>query len=66
MEYSGEQGDINATDSRGKYWERNLSPAAKAVFEEDYRYFLHQNLSTPVLARRASPKSSMEAITSSL
>ncbi|SFI80803.1 Aminotransferase class-III [Paenibacillus sp. UNC496MF] len=49
MAYSREQGDINATDARGRYWKRNLSPAARAVFEADHRYFLHQSLSTPVL-----------------
>ncbi|MBO7747306.1 aspartate aminotransferase family protein [Paenibacillus sp. MWE-103] len=49
MTYSREQGDINASDARGRYWERNLSPAARAVFEADHRYFLHQSLSTPVL-----------------
>jgi 4-aminobutyrate aminotransferase len=44
-----EQGDVNTTASRRKYWERNLSPEARKWFEEDSRYFLHQSLSTPVL-----------------
>jgi 4-aminobutyrate aminotransferase len=44
-----EQGDVNTTPNRQKYWERNLSPAARKWFEEDNRYFLHQSLSTPVL-----------------
>ncbi len=44
-----EQGDINTTSNRKKYWERNLSPGAKKIFEEDNRYFMHQSLSTPVL-----------------
>ena len=44
-----EQGDINTTPGREKYWERNLSAQARKWFEEDNRYFLHQNLSTPVL-----------------
>jgi len=44
-----EQGDINTTELRRKYWERNLSGEARAWFEKDNRYFLHQSLSTPVL-----------------
>jgi 4-aminobutyrate aminotransferase len=49
MEVSREQGDINTSDERQKYWDRNLSEEAKAIFEEDKKYFLHQALSTPVL-----------------
>ncbi|MEX1348140.1 MAG: aminotransferase class III-fold pyridoxal phosphate-dependent enzyme, partial [Desulfobacterales bacterium] len=44
-----EQGDVNTTDNRQKYWERNLTDDAKKWFDEDARYFLHQSLSTPVL-----------------
>lgn len=44
-----EQGDSNTTPAREKYWNKNLSARAKKWFEEDNRYFLHQNLSTPVL-----------------
>ncbi len=44
-----EQGDINTTPNRKKYWNQNLSTQAREVFEEDSRYFLHQSLSTPVL-----------------
>jgi 4-aminobutyrate aminotransferase len=44
-----EQGDVNTTPNRRKYWERNLSSEARRWFEEDGRYFLHQSLSTPVL-----------------
>jgi 4-aminobutyrate aminotransferase len=44
-----EQGDVNTTELRRKYWERNLSGAAREWFEKDNRYFLHQSLSTPVL-----------------
>jgi 4-aminobutyrate aminotransferase len=44
-----EQGDVNTTVNRRKYWERHLSPRARECFEEDARYFLHQSLSTPVL-----------------
>ena len=44
-----EQGDVNTTPNRRKYWERNLSREARRWFEEDARYFLHQSLSTPVL-----------------
>ena len=44
-----EQGDVNTTAARGRYWERNLSGEARTGFEEDRRVFLHQSLSTPVL-----------------
>jgi len=44
-----EQGDINTTENRRKYWERNLSGESKKWFDEDKKYFLHQSLSTPVL-----------------
>lgn len=46
---AGEQGDINTTPNREKYWNRNLSRTARAVFEDDRNYFLRQELSTPVL-----------------
>lgn len=44
-----EQGDVNTTPNRKKYWARNLTGEARKWFEEDNRYFLHQSLSTPVL-----------------
>lgn len=44
-----EQGDVNTTANRAKYWKRNLSGPAREIFERDKRYFLHQSLSTPVL-----------------
>ena len=47
--FEREQGDINLTPNRRKFWERNLSGQAKKWFEEDTKYFLHQSLSTPVL-----------------
>jgi len=47
--FEREQGDINTTPRRRKYWQRNLSGDAKKWFEEDTRYFLHQSLSTPVI-----------------
>jgi 4-aminobutyrate aminotransferase len=47
--FEREQGDINTTANRRKYWKRNLSETAKKWFEEDTQYFLHQSLSTPVL-----------------
>ncbi|HOO91208.1 MAG TPA: aspartate aminotransferase family protein [Syntrophales bacterium] len=47
--FTREQGDSNTTPAREKYWEKNLSAQARKWFEEDNRYFLHQNLSTPVL-----------------
>ena len=47
--FEREQGDINTTTNRRKYWERNLSKQARTWFDEDTKYFLHQSLSTPVL-----------------
>ncbi len=47
--FEREQGDINTTPNRRKYWERNLSQQARTWFDEDTTYFLHQSLSTPVL-----------------
>ena len=44
-----EQGDINTTEARQLYWERNLSGEARKWFEADAQYFLHQSLSTPVI-----------------
>ena len=44
-----EQGDVNTTANRRRYWERNLSDKARQWFDEDQKYFLHQSLSTPVL-----------------
>ncbi len=44
-----EQGDVNTTENRIRYWDRNLEGRAREVFEDDCRYFLHQSLSTPVL-----------------
>jgi 4-aminobutyrate aminotransferase-like enzyme len=44
-----EQGDVNTTPNRRKYWQRNLSEQAKEWFDEDSKYFLHQSLSTPVM-----------------
>jgi len=44
-----EQGDVNTTANRRKYWERNLSGEARKWFDRDNKYFLHQSLSTPVL-----------------
>lgn len=44
-----EQGDVNTTRNRQKYWGKNLSETAKSICSMDNKYFLHQNLSTPVL-----------------
>ena len=44
-----EQGDVNTTSNRRKYWKRNLKGESKHWFDEDLKYFLHQSLSTPVL-----------------
>ena len=47
---SGEmQGDVNISEERAAYWERNLRGEAREIWEEDQKYFVHQALSTPVL-----------------
>jgi len=48
-EISQEQGDINVSPLRKKYWERNFDKPTWKWFKEDERYFLHQSLSTPIL-----------------
>jgi 4-aminobutyrate aminotransferase len=47
--FRSEQGDVNTGRNRQKYWERNLSDKAKSICARDNKYFLHQNLSTPVM-----------------
>ena len=47
--FEREQGDVNTTPNRRKYWERNLSGEAQTWLDEDSKYFLHQSLSTPVM-----------------
>lgn len=44
-----EQGDVNSTDNRRYYWKNNLHGKARDIFERDKQFFLHQNLSTPVM-----------------
>ncbi len=43
------QGDVNISEERAAYWERNLHGEARAIWEDDQKYFVHQALSTPVL-----------------
>jgi 4-aminobutyrate aminotransferase len=42
------EGDINVSPERTR-WRASLSPRARAVLDEDERYFLRQSLSTPCL-----------------
>ena len=44
-----EQGDVNTTPNREKYWARNLEGEALEIFIDDKTYFMQQALSTPVL-----------------
>ena len=48
------EGDSNLSPNRQE-WENGHTPATRQLLEEDARYFLHQNLSTPCLSgiRRA-------------
>ena len=48
QETSGEQGDLNNSHLRHKYYTR-LDDQTKYWIDEDARYFLHQALSTPVM-----------------
>ena len=43
------EGDLNLSPKRKAWAEANVSPEAKALLDEDARYFLHQSLSTPCL-----------------
>lgn len=43
------EGDINFSEARKNWAERNNDPATKALLAADARYFLHQSLSTPCL-----------------
>ncbi|ULQ51830.1 (R)-1-hydroxy-2-aminoethylphosphonate ammonia-lyase [Flavihumibacter fluvii] len=43
------EGDINFSDARKNWAERNNDPATTAMLAADSKYFLHQSLSTPCL-----------------
>ena len=43
------EGDINFSEARKSWAERNNDPATKSLLAADARYFLHQSLSTPCL-----------------
>ena len=43
------EGDVNLSARRKDWQARHVGAAARALLEEDARYFLHQSLSTPCL-----------------
>lgn len=43
------EGDLNLSPHRQDWQNRQLSPATRALLEEDARWFLHQSLSSPCL-----------------
>ncbi len=43
------EGDVNASPSRAQWVGEHLGDAARALLDEDARYFFHQALSTPCL-----------------
>lgn len=43
------EGDVNLTERRRRWWERNLSAEERRLIDRDSEYFIHQSLSTPVL-----------------
>ncbi|MBM3558237.1 MAG: aminotransferase class III-fold pyridoxal phosphate-dependent enzyme, partial [Alphaproteobacteria bacterium] len=43
------EGDVNFSPRRRAWAERRLDATARAMVEEDARWFLHQSLSSPVL-----------------
>lgn len=43
------EGDVNLSARRADWQARHVGAAARALLEEDARYFLHQSLSTPCL-----------------
>ena len=48
-DYSSE-GDVNLSGKRALWQHENVGAGARALLEEDERYFLHQSLSTPCLS----------------
>ena len=58
LKEGNEQGDVNTGALRQKYWERNLSEKALEIHRRDRRFFLGQNLSTPVLSVLARARGS--------
>jgi len=52
------EGDINITENRVNYWEKNLDEETTRLLEMDNKYFLHQSLSTPCLNVMESCKGS--------
>jgi 4-aminobutyrate aminotransferase len=44
------EGDVNLSQRRKAWQDRNLGAATRALLAEDSRYFLHQSLSTPCLS----------------
>ena len=44
-----EQGDVNTTSKKKSFVDSTLNASTKDWFEKDKQFFLHQNLSTPVL-----------------
>ncbi|MEK6249572.1 MAG: aspartate aminotransferase family protein [Planctomycetales bacterium] len=43
------EGDVNLSNSRNDWQDKQLSDQAKAMLDEDAHWFLHQSLSTPCL-----------------
>ena len=43
------EGDVNLSGRRKAWQDKNVAAAARALLDEDARYFLHQSLSTPCL-----------------
>lgn len=43
------EGDLNTSDQRTLWDQRNTSPKTQSLLQEDAKYFLHQSLSTPCL-----------------
>ena len=46
---SASEGDVNLSPRRKAWQDRNVGAGARALLDEDARYFLHQSLSTPCL-----------------
>ncbi|MEG0392054.1 MAG: aspartate aminotransferase family protein [Lachnospiraceae bacterium] len=49
MQVHRTEGDINLTDERSKWQEKNLGSKTKKLLAEDSKYFIQQALSTPCL-----------------
>jgi len=47
--FDGQEGDLNITQARQKWREKQIDSTSSKILNEDEKYFFHQSLSTPCL-----------------